>query len=216
MPDVMNFKLHLEWIPKGTYEGALSYIQKHRKEIHVVDSSEDNLLIYFVARGQIFTKEPMDFARQQTISAGNVASFEATLQGRLPRGVTLQNFNGLVKAGLGIAKVYVSPDPLAQVLECEANPLNLMCLGCTGYHHRGICSHVLAATHMHYALKKVAAEDKPFQHNLRYMCAKLYGKTGRRSKHRPTNPGRGLQVDPDSSADEEDQISQARYDWWGS
>lgn len=216
MPEKMNFKLHLEWISKGTYEGALSYIQKYKKEMHIAESSEEKLQMYFVARGQLFTKTPMDLAQQKTITAGNVASFEATLEGRLPRGVTLQNFTGLVKAGLGIAKVYVSADPCAEVIECEANPLNLMCLGCVGYHHKGICSHVLAATHMHFALKKIPAEEKPFQHNLRYMCAKLYGKTGKRSNHRPKNPGGGLQVDPDSSADEEDQIAQARYDWWGS
>ena len=31
---------------------------------------------------------------------------------------------------------------------CDGNPLQLRCVGCKGYQHSGICSHLLAVNHL--------------------------------------------------------------------
>ena len=131
-----------------------------------------------------------------------------------PRGTNIYNWPGIVKKCFALAKVYVSPGPVRQVLECEANPLNLMCLGCIGYHRRGICTHVLAATHIYYAQLRVPPEEKPRKHNLKYLCSKLYGKSGRKTNRRPWKAGGGLLRDNDPQADEEDQVNENRNKWW--
>lgn len=209
MPSKMNFELPIEWIPKEVYQAALKYVEDFDKLAYVEDDSQASLTMYFVSKSQIYE----DTHALRFASVVSVTQFEATLRGELPRGVTWNNFKSLVKMALGLAKVYVSRNPLSQVMECEANPLNLMCLGCPAFQGKGICSHVIAATHIHYALLP-AAEEKPQQFNLFYLHAKLYGKTGKRSAHRSKNAPGALHVDPDNSADEDDELGRTRYNWW--
>ena len=59
--------------------------------------------------------------REKRISDRLASQFEATLAGQEPRGTNINNWAGIAKKCFALAKVYVSPDPVRQVLECEAN-----------------------------------------------------------------------------------------------
>lgn len=211
MPEKMNFELHESWISKKVYEAALQYVIDRDKLVHVKDDSAEHLVMYFVSKTQFFDDCELTAATDLAVS-----QFESTLLGEIPRGASGSNLKRVVRMSLGLAKVYVSPQPMAQVIECKANPLNLMCLGCPGFQGHGICSHVIAATHLYFARLPIPSEQKPYQFNLFYLQAKLYGKTGRRANHRPTLPPGGLHRDNDpSTTNQEDQISTLRHAWWG-
>lgn len=210
MPSTLNETCKTEWISSEIYEKANKYITEFDKTVHIKSEDANTLCMYFISRSQMVSEEK----HEKKISPRLVRQFEATLAGNVPRGTSISNWQRIVKKSFALAKVYVALDPVRQVLECKANPLNLMCLGCIGYHQKGICTHVLAATHIYYAQLRVPEEEKPMQHNLKYMCSKLYGKTGRRPKRRPWNAAGGLQRDNDPHADEEDQVNANRHTWW--
>lgn len=208
MPSLMNFQLPIEWIPSELYEKALKYIEKRRTHIHAENITKEKLLMYFVSTSQLCAKKD----RLKVVNAGAVRQFERTLAGEKPINCNWNDFEKISMIGLSLAKVYVSNDAAAEVLECAGNPLNLMCLGCIGYHQRGICAHVLAATHMHFRGLNVPNEQKPKQHNVRYMCAKLYGDSASRPNHRPSKAPGALQVDREVIVGA-DQINEARNVW---
>ena len=210
MPSTLNNKCQTEWISADIFERANKYITEFDKTVHIESEELDTLCMYFLSYSQMVEKED----QEKKVTPVLVSQFESTLAGVEPRGVAITNWPRIVKKCFALAKVYVSPDPVRQVLECEANPLDLMCLGCIGYHQKGICAHVLAATHIFYAQLRIPNDEKPSQHNLKYLCSKLYGKSGRRPNRRPTNPGGGMQRDNDPYADEEDQVNDNRNRWW--
>ncbi|KAL3932721.1 MAG: hypothetical protein SGPRY_000589 [Prymnesium sp.] len=142
-----------------------------------------------------------------------MSQFEATtLAGQEPRGTNIYNWPGIVKKCFTLAKVYVSPDLVRQVLECEANPLNLMYvpwlhrLPSKGYMH--------TRASRNYAQLRIPPEEKPRKNNLKYLCSKLYGKSGRKTNRRPWKACGGLQRDNDPQADEDDQVNENRNKWW--
>lgn len=209
MPAKLNLESHARWISSDAYKCALSYVRDEKKLVHIAHSSANELLMYFVCKKQMCKKEH----EVKKVTTALVGQFEATLQGEIPSRVRINDFAEVARVGLSLSKVYVSPDKQAQVIPCEANPLFLMCLACPAYHARGICSHVLAATHLHFKYLNIPIESKPSSHNVRYMTAKLFGRDGKRCNHRPKNAPGGLHVDRDTHADEEDQINALRNQW---
>lgn len=211
MPEELNAALPRAWIAKEVWEKARSYVKNFQKKMYMKDVSRNNLLIYVASNSKVLERKYI----LKDVDESAVRRYEATLMGTLPRGVRLENFSKLSSIGLSLCKVYVSKNPEAEVIACQANPLNLMCLGCPAFHHRGICAHVLAATHMHYACLQIEEEEKPKMYNLYYLCAKLYGETGERKQGRPKKPGSALEKDKEVNADKEDQLNQFRNNWWG-
>ena len=73
-------------------------------------------------------------------------------------------------------------DKVQQVcLPCRLNPLKLLCT-CKGSHHHGICSHIIAVTHMIGEID-VERELEPL--------------APRREAHRPRNARDGSRIQPD-------------------
>ena len=81
--------------------------------------------------------------------------------------------------------------------KCEGNPSELECIGCKGFKHSGICSHVLCINHI---LKR---------YNVRYQLATI-GKRARKhtgGQYRaPPALQRDVQREPDSSDEEEERL----------
>ena len=76
------------------------------------------------------------------------------------------------------------------VLPCRLNPAFLMCT-CKGYKHHGICSHVLAISHL---LKVIDIDEE------------LKSLAPRRQAHRPKKARGALSMQPDDGLDvEEDE-----------
>ena len=212
LPDKLNLTMKAEWIPHESYKNALHYLKHLDWYVHIEDHSAEDLEIYFVSHSQLAKKDNQVRRISQTV----VRKFEATLRGEVPRGTNIKNFEKVTLAGLALAKVYVSEDPIAQCIECEMNLLNLKCLGCLGFQKLGMCSHVLAATHLHYAHLKIPASQKPAKHNIYYMLASLYGsRGGKRKAGRPLNMRGGLHREAELSDEEDDELSRTRDNWWG-
>ena len=91
-------------------------------------------------------------------------------------------------------------------IPCEANPFKLLCC-CPGCRHSGICSHIMAATHV-LMRDHFPAEKNPIC-NVTYMIKRLCLP---RKAHRPRKP-RGALVIEDSSDEEEANLEASMLVW---
>jgi hypothetical protein len=89
--------------------------------------------------------------------------------------------------GVGLSMYAVMHVAPIRVMKCEANPFNLCCSHCTGFDHDGICSHVLAITHIIMSEKPRAKRDHLC--NLEY----LLSTTGSTKKKKTGRFGDGSQ-----------------------
>ncbi|KAL3918071.1 MAG: hypothetical protein SGPRY_006152 [Prymnesium sp.] len=126
MPSTLNETCKTEWISSEIYEKANKYITEFdNKTLHMKSEDENTLCMYFISHSQMVTEEK----HEKKTSPRLVRQFQATLASNVPRGTSISNWQRIVKKCFALAKVYVAPDPVRQVLECKANPLNLSYMG---------------------------------------------------------------------------------------
>ena len=97
--------------------------------------------------------------------------YKALKRGEKPGRGKQRDFAAVTAVGLSMYAVFHGPPH--RVIKCKANPYNLVCSHCPGYDHDGICSHVLAISHIIMS-KKPRAEQEHLC-NLEYLCEEIAG-----------------------------------------
>ena len=124
-----------------------------------------------------------------------IQMFEAAMQGTMDRRV--KDVDHLLDV-CRLFHIVESPDAMYFPPSCDGNPLQLRCVGCKGYQHSGICSHLLAVNHL----------EKQF--NVRAQLLSIGKSTGRTTGGKQKAPAlmRLPQREPDSSDEEEERMLQ--------
>ena len=129
--------------------------------------------------------------------------YESARRGERPPHIT--QWEKLLEICQGIYLVESTVDTRA-CLPCDANPYLLTC-PCYSGRHKGICSHIIASTHIimrdHYPM------DRQVQFNALYLLKKLCASRGAGA---PRKPRGGLVVE-DSSDEEAAELEQTANDW---
>jgi len=135
LPTELNFKV--PQIPKQVMDKALWYVD--HKGTHILEGrDEDGEKMWYVMRRD-------NKSNYKKIEKRLIEMFEAAAKGELDRRIKdLEHLMDICQL-IHIVKPY---DVLYGNPICEGNPMRLACLGCKGYQHSGICSHVLAVNHI--------------------------------------------------------------------
>ena len=128
-----------------------------------------------------------------------VTAYETALRGERPS--RIKSWDSYTAICSSMYKLEVASD-IKSVIPCSANFYRLLCMCHSGRHH-GICSHILAATHV--LMRKFPA-DRNLDFNVKYRLMRLCRP---RPSHRPRKPAGALRKE-DSSDEEDDE--QARLE----
>ena len=127
-----------------------------------------------------------------------VSKYQDTFRGNMPRRVTTKDALFAICSSMYL--LYATTDTKA-CNPCEANPYRLLCK-CKGSRKIGICSHILAVTHL---LMKKHPTERLAICNVLYLIKKL---AADRQAHRPRKARGGLVIE--DSSDEEDEAAVER------
>ena len=135
LPTKLNFGVPA--IPAGTMKKALWYIE--HQETHILEARDnDGEKMWYVLRRD-------NDSGYKKIEKRLIEMFEAAMQGEKDRRV--KDLDHLLDV-CRLFHIVEQPDALYFPPPCDGNPLQLMCKGCKGYQHSGICSHLLTVNHI--------------------------------------------------------------------
>ena len=188
LPTKLNFAVPA--IPTGVMKKALWYIE--HQATHILQTrNNDGEKIWYVMRKD-------NESGYKKIETHLIQMFEAAMQGTMDRRV--KDVDHLLDV-CRLFHIVESPDAMYFPPTCDGNPLQLRCVGCKGYQHSGICSHLLAVNHL----------EKQF--NVRAQLLSIgKGKSkalgGDTRAHKTPALMRLPQRQPDSSDEEEERMLQ--------
>ena len=181
-PDELCFDVPA--IPKGMLEKAKWYVEHQLKYIKPDKDNDGDTMFYVLAKDN-----PGKYTQ---ITNQLLRCYNAAVRGEKDKAVKTLDYLRDVCFSL---HVVMPAQEEWGVPKCEGNPAELECIGCKGFKHVGICSHVLACNHI---LKKF---------NVRYQLMELSKK-----KKKGVSGGywKGVRPaltreEPEDSSDEEQQ-----------